>query len=147
MIKSTYKSRATRLSQATAPIDSMVVHLEEIRNEFSDIEDASENVALTKEQEDELSAKIGEVWSLDIGEIESLSEEMSSWRDNMNGTNLESTSKYETVSECADTLENVVSELSSLDEPRSLDELEAAIATLQSALLDLENIEFPGMYS
>jgi methyl-accepting chemotaxis protein len=44
-------------------------------------------------------------------EIASLADEMSEWRDNMEGTNLEYTSKYETVSESADTLEDQSSSL------------------------------------
>lgn len=40
-------------------------------------------------------------------EIESLGEEMRAAVDNMSGTNLESTSKYETTSEAADALEGI----------------------------------------
>ena len=40
------------------------------------------------------------------GELESLHEEMDSWRGNMEGTGLENTSKYEEVSECADQLDS-----------------------------------------
>lgn len=49
----------------------------------------------------------------DFGEIESLKEEMESWRDGMEGTGLENTSKFEEVSETADGLENGLSELES----------------------------------
>jgi hypothetical protein len=42
------------------------------------------------------------------GDMESLQEEISSWRDNMEGTGLENTSKFEQVSECADQLDNAV---------------------------------------
>jgi iron only hydrogenase large subunit-like protein len=44
---------------------------------------------------------------LDISDIESLRDEMTEWRDNMDGTGLENTSKYEAVSEAADQLDNV----------------------------------------
>lgn len=59
-------------------------------------------------------------------DLESLSEEMGSWRDNMEGTALENTGKYETVSECADTLE---------DQSSSLDD---AVSNIQ----DLEAFDF-----
>jgi len=44
---------------------------------------------------------------LDTCEIESLRDEMTEWRDNMDGTGLENTQKYEAVSEAADQLDNV----------------------------------------
>jgi len=44
-------------------------------------------------------------------ELEGLAEEMREWQGNMEGTNLEYTSKYEVVSEAADTLEDKKSEL------------------------------------
>lgn len=45
------------------------------------------------------------------GEVESLQEEIGSWRDNMEGTGLENTSKFEQVSECADQLDNALGAL------------------------------------
>jgi len=45
------------------------------------------------------------------GDVESLQEEIGSWRDNMEGTGLENTSKYESVSECADQLDSVLQAL------------------------------------
>jgi len=45
--------------------------------------------------------------SLDIAEIETLRDEMAKRRDNMDGTGLENTRKYESVSEAAETLDNV----------------------------------------
>jgi len=44
-------------------------------------------------------------------DLQSLSEEITEWRDNIEGTPLENTSKYETVSECADILEDQSSSL------------------------------------
>ena len=60
-------------------------------------------------------------------ELDSLADEMESWRDNMEGTNLENTQKYETISECADTLRT------------GFDDVE-------NALVELEGVEFPGMF-
>jgi chromosome segregation ATPase len=96
------------------------------------------------------------------GEIESLSDEMSSWRDNMEGTNLEYTSKYETVSESADVLEdqlgnleNVISEIEEIEgfdlqkttevtltesrKPSRRDRLDMAIAYLSAAKDELQD--------
>lgn len=44
-------------------------------------------------------------------EISGLADEMRNWADEMKDTNLESTAKYEEVSDTADTLENAVSNL------------------------------------
>jgi len=57
---------------------------------------------------------IGDALESARDEIQSLSEEMCSWRDNMEGTPLENTTKYETVSECADILETQANELDSV---------------------------------
>jgi chromosome segregation ATPase len=95
-------------------------------------------------------------------EIESLSDEMSSWRDNMEGTNLEYTSKYETVSESADmledqlgSLENVISEIEEIEgfdlqkttevtltesrKPSRRDRLDMATAYLSAAKDELQD--------
>lgn len=53
--------------------------------------------------------------ALSCSETESLRDEITEWRDNMDGSGLENTSKYEEVSECADGLDNV----DSLDDPLS----------------------------
>ena len=49
-------------------------------------------------------------------EIEELGEEMREWADNMEGGGLECTSKYDTVNETADCLENVASDPANLEE-------------------------------
>jgi hypothetical protein len=51
------------------------------------------------------------------GELQGLSDDMSSWRDNLSGTALENTSKFESVSECADSLENIISSLDYIEVP------------------------------
>lgn len=57
-----------------------------------------------------------------ISELESLKDEMGEWRDNMEGTGLENTSKYEQVQEAADTLESYVSEI---EVPEALEDVKA----------------------
>lgn len=48
-------------------------------------------------------------------ELSSLAEEMGEWRDNMEGTGLENTGRYEEISECADTLEDLDSRLQDVE--------------------------------
>jgi len=62
-----------------------------------------------------------------LSEIEALADEMDSWRDNMQGTNLENTEKYSRVEETADTLR------------QGYDDIESARG-------DLDSVEFPGMF-
>jgi hypothetical protein len=48
-------------------------------------------------------------------EVNCLMDEMTSWRDGMEGTGLENTSKFAEVSEAADSLENIESELTTVE--------------------------------
>ncbi|MCJ7816693.1 MAG: hypothetical protein MUP55_02440, partial [Candidatus Aenigmarchaeota archaeon] len=136
----------------------------EIKQRLEDMAEGGDDpeLKMTKEQiEDEMKAIKGleetakkTLENLNWGEIESLAEEMGSWRDNMQGTNLEMTSKYEAVSDAADTLENAVSDLEGLGGPdwentnheELADELEEIADTIENTASDLEGIEFPGMY-
>ncbi|MEW6613966.1 MAG: hypothetical protein AB1401_00620 [Thermodesulfobacteriota bacterium] len=47
-------------------------------------------------------------------DIEELRDEMESWRDNISGTGLESTEKYERVDDTADTLDRIVDALNDI---------------------------------
>ncbi len=62
-----------------------------------------------------------------MSEIEALTDEMEQWRDNMQGTNLESTERYSRVEEAAETLRQCYDDL-------------------ENAKSELDNVEFPGMY-
>lgn len=62
-----------------------------------------------------------------ISEIEALGEEIQSWHDSMEGTNLENTEKFSELQECADSIADL---LDRLEEPLS----------------ELEEVSFPGMY-
>lgn len=114
-----------------------------------------------------------------VGDIEDLLDEMTNWRDGMEGTGLENTGKFEEISECADTLESGKDSLESAIESwnSTVEELanrepecpkceaeeedckedcgcdtckEAALedekVEVESALSDLEDASFPGMY-
>jgi len=150
-----YRSRATRANEAAAVLRNKA---EELRTVVEKIEDAG----TTKEVMDLLEEAMGMAALVDINEVESLSEEMGSWRDNMSGTNLESTDKYSRVEAAADTLEEVKDEIESLeidkvtvDEGDELDEvkeevkesIETVVDTLDEKADDLENIDFPTMFN
>ena len=62
-----------------------------------------------------------------ISELEELQGEMQDWADNMSGTNLENTEKYQRVEETASLLEDGINEL-------------------QSGRDSLDEVEFPGMF-
>lgn len=63
-----------------------------------------------------IEATIPEAFENARGEVDCLMEEMNEWRDNME-EKLSHTDKYEQVSECADALENISSNLSDLELP------------------------------
>ncbi len=87
----------------------------------------------------------------DFGEVESLVEEMTNWRDGMSGTGLENTAKFEEVGSAADALESLDTyiDIPSWEEDNLgalADELEQVADNLESTADDLEGIDFPGMY-
>lgn len=129
-----YRSRATRLSDAMSEIEGVISTLEDIRDE-EDIK-ADERV---KKANDEIS-------KISYSEVEDLQSEMESWRDNMSGTNLESTNKYSMVEECADYLSNVASTLQDISEVTDEDEIQEVIDNLQSAVDEASSVDFPGMF-
>lgn len=61
-------------------------------------------------------------------EVESLKDEIEEWKSGMEGTNLENTEKYQTLSDCYDALEEMLSRLEDIEIP------------------DEGDVEFPGMY-
>jgi hypothetical protein len=174
MAKPKYKSRATRCSEATGTISMAAEEIRGIADELttllddyeSDHEGATVMDAETAVEALELIAPVpGQFESANEsqGEIDTLSEEMGSWRDNMQGTNLESTDKYSRVDEAACTLYDVSSTLDGVSEPTvpakaedgTIDiealrdyatELETAAQELEDAASDAENVEFPGMF-
>ena len=67
-------------------------------------------------KQEKRESTVGDLVADAVSELESLKDEMSEWRDNMEGTGLENTSKFEQVSEAAETLESYVSEVDVPDE-------------------------------
>lgn len=96
----------------------------------------------------QLKKKLEEAQSIvddvDFSELESLTEEMTSWRDNMSGTGLENTSKYEAVDEAASTLEGIDTSMNTSIESAS--DIDEAISELNDKADELEGVDFPGMY-
>jgi hypothetical protein len=174
MAKPKYKSRATRCAEAAGNISMAAEEIRGIADELttllddydSDHEGATVVDAETSIEVLEIIAPVpGQFESADEskGEIENLSEEMGNWRDNMQGTNLESTDKYSRVDEAASTLEDASSNLDGVSEPEApkkaedgtmdiealrdyVTELENTAQELEDAASDAENVEFPGMF-
>jgi len=89
--------------------------------------------------------------------VQNLADEMGSWRDGLQGTNLENSDRYQTISDTADTMENASSALDGLSFPdlggdssddveQFADELEQLANDINDAVSDIENCDFPGMY-
>lgn len=135
---SRYKSRAKRLDEWRS---EQQIKLDQLRGSI-------ENEAL----EDDAKLTDGEVdlaSVFDLGEIESLKEEIEEWRDNMEGagTNLETTEKFTTVSECADALDGIYNDLeSALQSVDTVGDLSTALDEIETAFDECDNVEFPGMY-
>lgn len=122
-----YKSRARRASDQASEWQAVA----------SEIQDAvaKEDLAAAKEAAGKFSSD----------EFEALKEEMESWRDNMSGTNLESTQKFQDVSDCCDALDQI--DTGSFDEePDSLEDAEEKADAMEQVASELESVEFPGMY-
>jgi hypothetical protein len=131
-----YKSRSKRASEVASNYRDVAETIRGYANVDGDKISGEEKQKIV----DDVNSKLEE---LDFGEIEALKDEMCSWRDNMEGTNLENTSKYEEVSECADALEDIEAESKSVEE---WDGIEDVAEELDEIADNLENLNFPGMY-
>lgn len=168
-----YQSRAARLDAAMATISTS--ELEDLKSELEEyiekwesfdndgddtiIEQPGEFIIrkLRKEGEEGSDAYA----EIDVSEVESLKDEMESWRDNMESGNLENTPKYEEVNECADALDTLYSAVEEANEniqnipdkvstkeeaEEALEAVEAAIEGIESAESEASSVNFPGMY-
>lgn len=147
------KSRATRCAEATMALDTVKSDLEQI---VESIDDMAEGWDV-----DEACKKVEEIiTSIDVSEIEALADEMENWRDNY-PENLQSTDKYEQIDTAAETLRDKADELNDLTFQKAelsdageiedlkeefRDALNERIETLESAIDELNNVEFPGMF-
>jgi hypothetical protein len=123
-------SRASRASEVASALHTAA---EELRGLLDD----------TTDKEALIEAANEIITGLDLGEIESHMDEMTSWRDNMEGTNLENTQKYSDVSETAEELEGIDT---NIPEITDVDEIDSTADTLDEIADTLEGLNFPGMY-
>jgi len=157
-----YVSRAKRRDEACGSLTNTVEKLREIANSLDDSLEEMEEIGGIKNRE-EMVKKINDAQTLlnelGPGEFEDLKDEMESWASNMEGTNLEYTSKYETVTEAVVALEDVISNLESVETPEIdttnltvesmtnfIDAIKEIADDIENTIGDAENIEFPGMY-
>jgi hypothetical protein len=139
-----YLSRAKRLDQCIDVMDEISVKLNELIDNLEE-----ENCDIKTIVIDANSA----LSNFDYSEIESLKEEIESWHDNMRGTNLENSSKYEVLEECLNSLADVINKAESLkteveeNEKEALrDEIQNIVDGIEEIINDASCIEFPGMY-
>jgi len=132
MARKKSNSRASRASRAAQGF-------RDVASRLSDLLGEEEKTDAGKV--DEANGILGDI---DISELENLKEEMASWRDSMSDhPGLAATSKFETVSSTADTLESIDISTTSVSDK---DEIQSAIDELESAADELEGCEFPGMF-
>lgn len=145
-----HKSRAKRAAQQAEHWRDIAESLRDISSEVDELPDPenpdAEVGADSKidEQKQALLARAQEqVGAFDSSELQSLIEEMGSWRDNMDSANMTHLPKFDEVSEAADALEQIEPEAPSIDD---VSEIEEAADELESRADELESVSFPGMF-
>lgn len=153
-----YMSRATRRDAVCSLLMKVVEKLREISGSLEKTTETEE----IKDKEQTIQ-KINDAQTLinelSPGDFEDLKDEMESWASNMEGTNLEYTSRYENVSEAANVLGDVVSSIESINAPDIdltnltaesikdfVSDIKEIADEIENTVGDAENIEFPGMY-
>lgn len=153
MAKKKRETRASRLSDAIEIAENAKAVLEEILP----IQDAIE-VGIDKEQREKIENAIKDsLTNVEdaTGRVMELQDEMLSWAENMEGTNLAHTQKYEDVSLAAETLESAVGYFDNIEildtddihnmEIEDLAEfVNDAISELDYAIDECNGVEFPG---
>ena len=155
--KPKYKSRQSRLDDALQSLGYLLEELESSCSSLEGFETDESGIPVEKDDRRDFAYTRAEVISMiedaDFSDIESLAEEMEEWQGNMEGTNLELTTKYEEVEECAGYLREGLDELEGLESPEEeldltifLAELETYRSELESCVQEMESIYFPGMF-
>jgi DNA repair exonuclease SbcCD ATPase subunit len=135
-------SRSARAAQQADEWRGCASELEELKSQLEEdfannVTDMGVGVGLMQRAQEIVD-------TLDFSGLEELTEEMTSWRDNMSGTALENTSKYSEVEEAASTLEGIEADCStSIESPDDIDEV---VRELEEKADELEGVDFPGMY-
>lgn len=124
---------------------SRAKRLEEWQNEAS--KTASEARRLLEAgQMDKAKAAVDD---LDLTELETLKEEMESWRDNMSAASMEHLPKYDEVGEACNALDDAHDSVNDLKEActsaETTDDLASELDELDDAITSVE-VLFPGMY-
>lgn len=153
-----YASRSNRRDEACSLLTKVADKLREISVSLEDIEE-TEEIKDRNQKTKEIESAKALIAEIDSGEFESLKDEMESWASGMEGTNLEHTSKYETVSEAANALGDVVSNLEGISVPdidlknlsaedikNFVQDIVEIADNIENIIGDAESIEFPGMY-
>ena len=148
-----HKSRATRCGEVIGNLESAVDSFEDLADRFEQFfeeEEAGEDDPCDSfESLCEEAMQVSNV--IDFSDVQTLHDEIESWRDSMEGSNLEYTDKYMTLDDCADNLQSAIDTLESLDFniPEDREEivewLRALVDYIRDAVDALESCEFPGM--
>jgi paraquat-inducible protein B len=134
------KSRSARAGWAADGIRTIASELQDLIDDCGgDLDSLSKTKKATVVKE---ANKI--LSNVDFSEVESLTEEMTSWRDNMSGANMEHLPKYDEVSEACDELENIDTGVDT--EVADVGDIGDAISQLEDIADALEGVCFPGMY-
>lgn len=133
-----YKSRAERASEVAGAISSCIEKLRSIMDDLSDVEPITD-----AQRETAINEANNILNDLDITDAELLKDEMVSWKENLESGNMDHIPKYDEVSDCADTLENVDWEVPEISD---IDSITDAIEKLEEMQQSLDDANFPGMY-
>jgi len=142
-------SRASRLATAANGIEAVVKKLEDIKllikvnksvDEINNLIDDFNNITA----------------EIDTTDVEDIMEELDNWKSGLEGTNLENTEKYTTLSEAIDTLTNVIDNLSESedinyiekinDKKKLIDSIDDKIGKINETIGEIENVECPGAF-
>lgn len=147
--KSKYKSRAVRLNDA---IEKMRVVASKITSTIDELQDHIPKDEDDQYEEDSteyktLLGKVDDIINeLDYSEIETLKQELSDWKDNIE-EKFSQTQKFSDLEECVDTFENAISAFETANRNISdiVDGCDVA-QEIDDACDDLENVTIPTMF-
>lgn len=155
--KAKYISRKDRLDTIISSLESLKAGLERIQETLVNIidEDPEEEVEIGIN--DRIDMIVDDIYTnireLDISDFENLKSEMEEWESNMEGTNLENTSKYQEISDCYNSLDNIYLsglediEFSNSENAESINILISdLIESIDSIVSDMSDIEFPNAF-
>ena len=86
----------------------------------------------TGKRSEEVQSTIGGAIEFAVSEIQSLRDEITDWRDNLDGANMSHMPKYDEVSECADYLDNIDDEDNASSDDEMCWELESDLGPDES---------------